>query len=538
MLIVLCKITILLAASLILRAFLKRRTAALRHRVLACGIAATLVLPLLTLVLPAWRTPVLASVMVVPRGRQPIVTHTDSSTIPAMLVNAQDRIPVQELLLVVWALGSLLLLVKLAGGIAMRYRTATSLFDEDYLRMSMSLSPEFGVSQPVRLLLAQHKNAMPVTWGFRNPRIVLPSDACSWPDERRRIVLSHELAHIGRNDWLWQMGAEIVRAVYWFHPLAWVASSLLRRESEQAADDSVITSGVKPSLYATELLEISRTLNDSGLLCPTVLAMAQTSHLERRFISMLNKTTNRRRLSAGASYATTLAAIAVILPLSILQLPGQETPGRFSGSVMDPTKAIIANATIIMSNSKAHRKDMTTSDAAGRFTFTELAAGSYEMQVLQPGFEIYVVPEVHLQAGQETKLEVPMRLGTVRETTGVVGNPDRTQHVGVEAPSVNAVPTRIRIGGNVQAANLISKVNPPYPSAAKAARIQGSVKLQALIAAEGTIESLQVENTEIDPDLAKASVEAVQLWRYKPTLLNGNPVAVSTVISVNFTLLP
>jgi protein TonB len=96
----------------------------------------------------------------------------------------------------------------------------------------------------------------------------------------------------------------------------------------------------------------------------------------------------------------------------------------------------------------------------------------------------------------------------------------------------------VRIGGKVEAAKIISKMQPVYPQSAKAAGAQGSVLLHAVVGTDGTPLSLQVLNSQINPDLARAAVEAVSQWRYQPTLLNGEPVEIDTTITVNFTLLP
>jgi protein TonB len=102
----------------------------------------------------------------------------------------------------------------------------------------------------------------------------------------------------------------------------------------------------------------------------------------------------------------------------------------------------------------------------------------------------------------------------------------------VEAPK--AAPQRIRVGGNVQKANLINAPKPSYPPLAKQARIQGTVKLNAIIDKEGLIQQLTVVSGH--PLLIPAALEAVKQWRYKPTLLNSEPVEVITQIDVNFTL--
>ncbi len=95
-------------------------------------------------------------------------------------------------------------------------------------------------------------------------------------------------------------------------------------------------------------------------------------------------------------------------------------------------------------------------------------------------------------------------------------------------------PTRIHVGGQVEQAKLIFQPKPEYPPLAKMARIQGVVRLEAVISRDGTIQDLKV--LQGHPLLVKAAIEAVARWHYMPTLLNGEPVEVVTEIDVNFTL--
>jgi len=100
--------------------------------------------------------------------------------------------------------------------------------------------------------------------------------------------------------------------------------------------------------------------------------------------------------------------------------------------------------------------------------------------------------------------------------------------------STSCEPKRIRVGGQVESAKLILQPKPDYPLSAKMKRIQGTVKLEAVISKDGTIQDLMVLAGH--PLLVKAAVEAVSRWRYQKTLLNGEPVEVVTEIDVNFTL--
>ena len=102
-------------------------------------------------------------------------------------------------------------------------------------------------------------------------------------------------------------------------------------------------------------------------------------------------------------------------------------------------------------------------------------------------------------------------------------------------PTVAVRPTApIHVGGDVEAAKLISAPKPVYPSMARAARVQGTVKIQATIARDGSIRNLQLMSGP--PLLVAVALEAVGRWRYQPTLLNGEPIEGQTTIQVDFTL--
>src|SRR5215831_11540926 len=114
---------------------------------------------------------------------------------------------------------------------------------------------------------------------------------------------------------------------------------------------------------------------------------------------------------------------------------------------------------------------------------------------------------------------------------GVIGSVLSTTPVAV--PKI-ATPQRVRVSSGVSQGLLIRRVNPTYPPLARQARIQGTVILQAQISKDGSIENLQLVSGH--PMLAPAAIEAVKQWRYKPYLLNGEPVEVDTTVQVNFSL--
>jgi len=157
-----------------------------------------------------------------------------------------------------------------------------------------------------------------------------------------------------------------------------------------------------------------------------------------------------------------------------------------------------------------------------------------------------VIPKTIRQIKDEP--EPPPQTGAVGVVGGVPGGMPGGQVGGVlggviggvlssappPPPPKAAAPKRIRVGGQVEQARLIFNPKPEYPPLAKMARIQGTVRLEAIISKDGTIQDLKIMSGH--PLLVKSAMDAFGRWRYQPTLLNGEPVEVVTEIDVNFTL--
>ena len=115
-----------------------------------------------------------------------------------------------------------------------------------------------------------------------------------------------------------------------------------------------------------------------------------------------------------------------------------------------------------------------------------------------------------------------------------VARKDRAVTREVTSPALPDNAKQLRVGGNVQAARIVRRVQPEYPEKARNERLQGTVRLHAIIGKDGAISRLVVLRGYCS--LAKASVQAVSRWRYSPTLLMGDPVEVDTTIDVIFAL--
>lgn len=267
--------------------------------------------------------------------------------------------------------------------------------------------------------------------------------------------------------------------------------------------------------------------------------MAKQSTLEQRLRALLDPLTSHRPLSRGMFVTSFVLSVVMLAPVAGLKLIAQTDSSVLSGVVRDATGAKIAGAKVAVqfqNPGSDGRVELTRTNATGEFRFPELPYGFYFVRVEKEGFAMDAFPWRRLEGVKDRNepLVVTLNVGKIRETVNVSGvMPPNSAPTGTMAS-----PTRIRIGGNVQSAKLVNRVAPFYPVECKKEGVSGIVLLSAVIGKDGDVLSLEPVNQLVDSRLRDAAVSAVKLWRYQPTLLNGNPVEVTTQVEVNFTLLP
>lgn len=201
-------------------------------------------------------------------------------------------------LTMIWAAGAAVLALRLIVGIARA------------LRITRSARLIDGI------LYSDHAST-PLTWGLFDATIVLPDYAIDWTDAQRDLVLRHEHGHVARYDWLWHMIASVITAVFWFHPLVWIANLQLRREAEAAVDDLVLSSGAAPADYASRLLDVARHL--SGVPAPAAaIPMLSKPELETRVENILDPDRRRSKAGFAARWAIILAAATLLFPIALV----------------------------------------------------------------------------------------------------------------------------------------------------------------------------------------------------------------------------
>ena len=333
----------------------RRGSAALRHLVWALCVVGLLLLPVLSVGLPGWRVlprwgpgrrpavpearslvrrvpavqlrgnPSPVSPMVLERSVRsgvPAGGNMDSLAAPplAQQVGGGGHRPAGVWLCAAWLLGALLVLLRLPiGSLKLRLLSrASEVVDGtqcsallDDLARSLDFRGAFRV-------LRSRRDVMPMAWGLFRPTILLPACSATWPEERRRAVLCHELAHAKRRDGLSHFITHVCCALYWFHPLVWFAAHRLAEERERACDDLVLAAGAEAENYADLILATASELLHGPAASPAI-PMARRLGLEKRLSAIVDTDRNREPLGLLQRLVVPVVALCLAVPLAVLR---------------------------------------------------------------------------------------------------------------------------------------------------------------------------------------------------------------------------
>ena len=545
------KMTLVVLGTLGLTMLLRRRSAALRHWVLAAGIGCAAAVPFLAGVVPSWTVPLAtpaafasidergatAAAPVARAASTPQSAPRSAAPAPVPAPTGGDRRVWDMVERVWWAGAAASLAVLLIGVLRLTWLAshAQPIVRGRWREMADEIAREYGLRRPVTILQSDHPTLL-VTWGIANPQVILPAAAEIWTDDRARVVLSHELAHISRGDWIVQLAAEVLRAVYWFNPVVWAACRRLRLESEHACDDEVMMRGVGGADYASHLIDLARTLNGRRQLWLPAPAMARPSSLERRVRAMLNDHRDTRRISG-----VTRALVLVMLMSAAAAVAAAQTTYRsFTGVVADEQGRGVSGAVVALSNEARQAKYEIKTGTDGRFDFVGLLPGDYRVSIVKAGFQS--VRDMLTVAAQNAQRNFTLQLGTLQETIIVRADPTKPANPEPDASAVREVPMPAprkcepsAEGGQIVPPKKIRDVAPHYPPSLVRGGVQGTVIVRGRIASDGYVSDISILK-EAHPELAQAAIEAVRGWRFTETLLNCLPAEPGITITTNFTL--
>ena len=348
---------------------LRRRTASLRALVWTFALGGLLLLPLATLVTPAWRVAVLPApasqpaaptASSTPRREPPPVGEparpVDRSLAMAVatarplspgIVPAPARPAPRDFaprgLAILFALVSLALIARIAISHARMARLVADApaAGGDWAALAAATGRAMGIARavPVRISAAI---AVPAVVGVFRPALLVPADAADWPIEMRRAVVLHELAHVARRDAAAQLVCQVACAIYWCIPLAWYGARRAAALRERASDDHVLGAGVRASTYAESLIGLAR-LARGGDFQAAALAMARPSRMRERVVAILDPSVRRGAPARNAVAALLIASAASVVALAAVHpveaaAPSGAEPGVRPARIESPAQ--------------------------------------------------------------------------------------------------------------------------------------------------------------------------------------------------------
>ncbi len=456
--------TVLLTIGAIASLILCRAAASLRYHIWTFTLLGLILTPLLTPLLPkthlaGTRRPSPPQTMTPPpvipdpgstvqRVDTPVVVLNEPTTI---LETPKFTIRYDYVLPAVWLFGTAVLLVHLLVSIRGVRKMLTPLESASDSVLD-ELRRELGIKRSVRLIRGQ-TGTVPFICGVFRPTIVLPPRSESWTAAERRAVLTHELAHVARNDLFWQIVTQIVCAIYWFHPLVWFAAYRIWVERESACDDTVVLRGEKPSVYADVLLELANGLRkQKPALLGCTVAITRKNKVGKRIQAILNPNLRRTPLGKIGTAVFLVAAISAIISIATLS-PFAKTEKEKSnsaketeifGRVVDmqgkPIEDAVVDVTLFLFSpgrtdtpmsppgaSWGLSSDRAKTDADGRYSFLVPSAFSFATAaaLTQEEKGTHLVSDAVMFAVEGTKIEKNFSLkegtlvsGTVKDSTG------------------------------------------------------------------------------------------------------------------------
>jgi len=325
-------------------AFLRRRSASLRHFILAFSLVGLLLIPALSSLFPGWETPLLpsrpAGISLIPAQREERLLLEESSFGPVNVLSqispagsastfaGNDTAPRSGavksfptgrlpglLLLAAWTVGLFLILLRMGFGLreASRLTREGHSLDDSAWRLLLERFLSL-IRLGRKVVLKSHPRvAVPLTWGWRKPVILMPEEARSWEERRRSTALLHELSHAKRADFLVMMLVRLSLALFWFNPLSWIVLGKMKKEQEKACDEWVLRSGVKPSAYAAHLLSFQK--RRGSPLGPSValLGLFEKSTINDRLFAILRQKLTFKEVTMKAKMMMSLAVVLAVV---------------------------------------------------------------------------------------------------------------------------------------------------------------------------------------------------------------------------------
>jgi len=237
----------------------------------------------------------------------------------AMMQSPGLMLPWELVCVIFWLTGIVYSLARVIigkFGIMKIFNDACVIENRSIIKTIDLLSKEFSIQRSVQVLTSSSCR-VPFTYGTFKPVILLPHDATTWPEERLRSVLIHELAHVRRVDSLTQMCARIVCSFFWFIPMVWIAYRRLHIEQEKSCDEYAVGTGIEAVRYARHILNVVRLARGRVLLTGIFISRGKRNMLEKRILHLLRPDTLKFISRRKVFIAAVVLCFFVLFPILV-----------------------------------------------------------------------------------------------------------------------------------------------------------------------------------------------------------------------------
>jgi TonB family protein len=399
------------------------------------------------------------------------------------------------------------------------------------------LEQAIGVTVPI---LWSSEVRHPVTFGMREPVVLLPIALRAADLPAQRAVVAHELHHVKRGDWGWIVAEELIRSVFWFHPAVWWLVSRVQLARETVVDElSILVTNARRT-YLDTLLAFA---DDGGLASSP--AFSARRHLFHRVML----------LSQEGHMSSSRVAVASCVLVLALGLGTWEAVKAFplyaaSQDQRPPRDPLTPEAhhRVAQQYWQKANADTTLTDEQKLDTILKGIAAEDRALAMNPDFvpsitykNIFLRMQAALTEDPEQRQRLIQQADELRDKAKALQPAATVFGTGAVAPppspEFQALLDQLkplRIGGNIKVPVKVRDVKPMYPPIAQSANVQGVVIIEAIIDAAGKVAAGRVLRSI--PLLDEAALAAVTQWEFTPTLMNGEPVPIMMTVTVNFTL--
>jgi TonB family protein len=379
----------------------------------------------------------------------------------------------------------------------------------------------------------------PATFGVRPPSVLLPDRFPTLSESFQRAIAGHELLHVARRDWIFNVAEELVLTALWFHPaVVWVVDRI-RLSREQAVDAEAVRLISARKSYMGALLEIA-----SGGTGPA-LGAAPTFIKERQLAHRIELLVKEVAVSKPRLYASLIGTVGLLTLAGVLstwafplRAPASAAASRVaeegnSSAEAQPVKKVQAVYPSAAKKAGIQGTVVLRATIATDGSVSNLEVLSGAPQLVKAALDA-VRQWRYAPASMVFTTDVTVAFALVEGgvSGGVTGGVKGGVTGGISGGVTGGVYT---VGNGVSAPVPIYKTEPPYTKEAKAAKLEGTVVLQIIVGSDGSVNSVKVVK-EIDKGLTENAVNTVKTWKFKPATKDGKPVPCKVSVEVNFKL--